>query len=1217
MKEQYTWYECSYPGVSYPYFVNVKTGVAVLNVPSDDPDALSVKEFDVDTDPFDDFPYYCCRVNREFVKESPNEITLREGEIVFVKSLLVGQWVFVESLEGKEGYAPFFCLDSIQLPQPKGTPDSSDPSYYLPQTPTNPDAATAFGSPMEDLPAEDTSIHSNRHSRHLSFSSVMSQTDTSTNRLISLTLPLFIRKTFDNTPVLPFDIWTIEFARSTLQLPSNQFNSILKDCGVNPANFAELLEAMGITALSRPACVPLSVSDSLYSASSIYHSVRHHSLRKSASLAAEETEKVAKEGDGVIKVAKEGDGVIKVAKEDDGAAKVFKETDNATKGSMMTDKVTKVSKEANNTTKISKEADNSIAFMQTGNATKTSQEPQKAAAPQPGEPPSLLPHELMRDLSMQSLREPAAPAVPSETPISQPSSSTHAATTANKATLAAETVAEAAPPSAEPNEDANRPLASNAPATTLPQETSPATLTASMCSQEAPSFFPTPGSPVFEAAEGKEPLHSGRLSLHTPFPLEQPPRGPELFVDLNDYTFLAYASIYFQREKTRLFHSSTLQELITFSSQVPIQPLHRGMNARVNSVLEVERKVLMFINAIAQEAGDSEFSSENSDLLEQICFQSLTSQEMFDEIVCFVIKETNGNPSEESQRLAFHLLFVLLSQRRPSSHLLHYIVYYIYLQLSQSGAIGGLAVSIMRVLLSDDLRFVDGTYSIQRFQWVCDESKKATTSAFCSSLFGGTSIESINLTEEVAELLLRHGIMPPTDNSYGIDIELPSVATQDYDIPQMLSAFQAGVVLHVRTADSKDFKERIVMLDPTLRSLHWMSTNPAKSRLRSLYLSDVNSVVLIGDPFRDGGVERNTLYGVKLFTMEEEKAVDLAVISPPEQQRLKQFLNLLIKWYKLNSKEIQELHAKYVVPDDGTDEDGGDEHEFCLEMKRWFRSYVQEQPLTPISLRYSTLQEAQTSSLVHTSRSLLSSPAGSLNSPSGSLQRRTATGSKGLDFQRIHVNALDALKRADLTASRPRDAVALMDIMPLHRHDGIPKLLLVIVQSFVDREAYKEEGIFRISAEADRKRKLLTELGLGNYGAIQGESPYMIADVIKSFMRNLSPRLVPSSLYMRIVTAGKKGKNVDLNEVWEIMHAIPPTNFKVLMYLLTLLYKVSLVKSNIMTISNLCTCCAVNLVSAEGSDIERELEYISDVNMFFQVVLNSLPDYFDVSVYGE
>ena len=391
------------------------------------------------------------------------------------------------------------------------------------------------------------------------------------------------------------------------------------------------------------------------------------------------------------------------------------------------------------------------------------------------EPPSLLPHELMRELSMESIREPLNES--SHESSHQPSNTTQNAKQENTAATPAheikpEDVGEAtAPSSSETTQNETTVNTTDAPST-LPQETLPTALTASTVSQEVPSFSPTPGSPVFGPSDGKEMFYSSRLSMRASFPLEQPPRSPILFVDLNDYTFLAYASIYFQREKTRLFHSSTLQELITFSSQVPIQPLHRVMNARVNSVLEVERKVLMFIKAIAQETEDSELSSENNDLLEQICFQSLTSQEMFDEIVCFVIKETNGNPNEESQRLAFHLLYVLLSQRRPSSHLLHYIVYYIYLQLSQSGAIGGLAVSIMRILLSDDLLYVDGTYSIQRFQWVCDESKKAVTSAFCSSLFGGTSIEAINLTEEVAELLLRHGIMPPTDNSYGIDIEL-------------------------------------------------------------------------------------------------------------------------------------------------------------------------------------------------------------------------------------------------------------------------------------------------------------------------------------------------------------------------------------------------------------------------------------------------------------
>ena len=88
------------------------------------------------------------------MKESPNEIALTEGEIVFVKSLLVNQWVFVESLDGEEGYAPYFCLDSIQFPQIQGMQDPSDPSYYLPQAPTNSETVTTFSPLLEDLAPE-------------------------------------------------------------------------------------------------------------------------------------------------------------------------------------------------------------------------------------------------------------------------------------------------------------------------------------------------------------------------------------------------------------------------------------------------------------------------------------------------------------------------------------------------------------------------------------------------------------------------------------------------------------------------------------------------------------------------------------------------------------------------------------------------------------------------------------------------------------------------------------------------------------------------------------------------------------------------------------------------------------------------------------------------------------------------------------------------------
>ena len=97
---------------------------------------------------------YGCKVIREFSKENPNEIALREGEVVFVKSLPVNHWVFVESLDGEEGYAPYFCLNLIQYPQSLETVDPLDPSYYLPRPPTNSEAVSSFNSPLGSLSLE-------------------------------------------------------------------------------------------------------------------------------------------------------------------------------------------------------------------------------------------------------------------------------------------------------------------------------------------------------------------------------------------------------------------------------------------------------------------------------------------------------------------------------------------------------------------------------------------------------------------------------------------------------------------------------------------------------------------------------------------------------------------------------------------------------------------------------------------------------------------------------------------------------------------------------------------------------------------------------------------------------------------------------------------------------------------------------------------------------
>lgn len=268
-----------------------------------------------------------------------------------------------------------------------------------------------------------------------------------------------------------------------------------------------------------------------------------------------------------------------------------------------------------------------------------------------------------------------------------------------------------------------------------------------------------PSTPATEKKETRRQTMSPDLSCSAP---------SNFFVDLDLYSFVCYASIYFRREKSRLFHAFTLQELITFSNQVPIQPLHCLAPVTVASVLDIERKVLMFINAIALDAEDDDDASRMT-LLEQLVYQSLASQEVFDEIVCFVMKETNGNPDETSQILAFQLLFVLLSQRRPSPHLLKYVVNYVNMHLKQEGEIGGLAVCIMDELLKEGSLQNNGILNIERFKVACKQMEVASSMALPPHLFEGVSVESVLHMEATAEKLLHHGIMPPSNTSYAVD----------------------------------------------------------------------------------------------------------------------------------------------------------------------------------------------------------------------------------------------------------------------------------------------------------------------------------------------------------------------------------------------------------------------------------------------------------------
>ena len=88
-------------------------------------------------------------------------------------------------------------------------------------------------------------------------------------------------------------------------------------------------------------------------------------------------------------------------------------------------------------------------------------------------------------------------------------------------------------------------------------------------------------------------------------------------------------------------------------------------------------------------------------------------------------------------------------------------------------------------------------------------------------------------------------------------------------------------------------------------------------------------------------------------------------------------------------------------------------------------------------------------------------------------------------------------------------------------------------------------------------------------------------DLIKDFVRCLSPLLVPSVLWDYIVRIGKKVSNANVYEAWKILKSIPEDNFITLMYLLTMMYKFSMVESNKMNISAFMIVLAPNIIERE------------------------------------
>lgn len=297
-----------------------------------------------------------------------------------------------------------------------------------------------------------------------------------------------------------------------------------------------------------------------------------------------------------------------------------------------------------------------------------------------------------------------------------------------------------------------------------PSRTAPNSPGSSQKSLLSPPGSSLPQSPVIPRQSVEKSVESRASS------------APEVTVysDLEMYDFAYYASIFFQREKSRLFHQFSLSELVSYTGRIPLQPLHPLSSLYVPVVLDLERKVLMWmmIVMVGEADGTNTVEEQRRSILEQVAYQSISSQEIFDEVLCFVMKQSNKNPDGESEVAGFQCLYVLIRQRHPSRALLKYLLNYVHQRIGRDDVVGGLACMIELELLNDRDRGDASAFDMACFESACKEMEEGEKHIIARELFDGVSVSDVIRVENTAEVLLLHGLLPPSGNCYAWHSEI-------------------------------------------------------------------------------------------------------------------------------------------------------------------------------------------------------------------------------------------------------------------------------------------------------------------------------------------------------------------------------------------------------------------------------------------------------------
>ncbi|ELK11940.1 Rho GTPase-activating protein 20 [Pteropus alecto] len=162
----------------------------------------------------------------------------------------------------------------------------------------------------------------------------------------------------------------------------------------------------------------------------------------------------------------------------------------------------------------------------------------------------------------------------------------------------------------------------------------------------------------------------------------------------------------------------------------------------------------------------------------------------------------------------------------------------------------------------------------------------------------------------------------------------------------------------------------------------------------------------------------------------------------------------------------------------------------------------------------------------------------------------------------------------------------------LCENDNLPKPVLDML-CFLSQKGPHTKGIFRLSANVKSCRELKEKLNSGSEVHLDCESVFVIASVLKDFLRNIPGSVFSSDLYDHWICVMDQGNDEEkINTIQRLLDQLPRANVVLLRYLFGVLYNIEQQSSsNQMTAFNLAVCIAPSILwppTSSSPELENE-----------------------------